>query len=837
MEIKFYAPVDCEIQSVDKCSDPTFSQKMLGDGFLVKPQKGDFSLPFDRAQVVMVFDTKHAYGLDINGLGILIHCGLETVSLKGKPFKTTLISNQKILLGEKMFDVDLKYLTEKNISSETPIVFDKQVKIKDFKEGNYKKGQFVCSIELLDKLEEIKIETIDDFFNVKNKYEKVAFEINKLVGSKVNYKEVYNCMTRLRFTIIDKSLVNEEELLALDIVKQIVWNGNELQIIIGQDVFKVREEISSQNQFISSVVSSKERKSVAESFFQMVGATMVRTIPIMTGTGIVQALIAILVLCKVMPNIVTSQTAGSGSISLFDPNLNVGWVVLFVIGRTAGFFTGIAIAYTAAEYFKLNPVLGIGIGIIMCAPIIFLDGGQNGIGYEKVWWDLGTLNTQNIPFNGITKIFRIVPLGTKFLVIIPIIYIGQKVDQWVRKWMPVSLDLLFRPFIVFLVPSIVGFFLFTPMWNVIEALLGSLFFYLAKAPFGIGVGLAVGLWQVCVIFGVHGPLSILGQIEYIANRGWGYLFIAASLSVWAQLGALIGVAIITKNSVLKKQAWGMVPMGVLGITEPILYGINLPKKRPLYAGIIAAFIAGALCNWLKVSGRLTTGMGIFAILGYFSEPPFGGVAPLGTLSNGLFFILGALVALGLGIIITLLIFKERIDESTLVNKITKKLINKIFKNKDLNKDVANEISNTLKQLNKIYSADEMKYLKEQEKEIQKYLKISTKINNKIERNDALIEKLFAKGKKAIQNQKQEKALKIKSKIDELSNIDLSTQEVEKDQQRNKIDFEGIIKLRNEKEKLIRKTLDLVQKTQKIDLSTYIQEYNYSINSLLQNYGL
>ncbi|ASZ08768.1 hypothetical protein CK556_00080 [Mesoplasma chauliocola] len=837
MELKFYAPIDCEIVNIDKCSDPTFSQKLLGDGFLIKPKKGDFSLPFDEAKVVMIFDTKHAYGFDIDGLGILIHCGLETVSLKGKPFITTLQENQKVILGEKLFDVNLKYLKEKNISSETPIVFDKKVEIKNFKEGNYKKGELVCSIEFTEEKKEVVIETIEDFFNAKNKYEKVAFEINKLVGSKENYKEVYNCMTRLRFTIIDKSKVDENELLKISLVKQLVWNGNELQVVIGQEVFKVKDEIANQNQFIQSISNSNEKKSVFGSFFQMIGGTMIRTIPIMTGSGMIQALIAILVLCKVMPNIVTSQNPAQGSISLFDPNLNVGWVVLFIAGRSAGFFMGIAISYTAADYFKLNPVLGVGLGIIMCSPIIFLDGGQNGIGFEKVWWDLGNLSTPNTPFNSISKVFRIVPLGTKTLTLIPIIYIAKKVDEWVRKWMPITLDLLFRPLIVFLISALFGFFIVTPSWNLIEALLGGIFFYLAQAPLGIGVGLAVALWQVCVIFGLHAPLSILGQIEYIANRGWGYLYIASTLSTWSQVGALIGVAIVAKNSLLKKQAWGMVPMGVLGITEPILYGIMLPKRRPLYAGIMSAFISGALLNWLKVSGRLSTGMGIFSALGYFSEPPFGGIAPLDPLTNGLLYIMGCIVATALGVAFTIIIYKERVDENTLINKVTKKLINKIIKNKDLDKALVKEVENHLKSIEKIYSADEIKFLKQQEKIIQEYLRMQTAINNKIVKNDEKIEKLFAKGKKAIKNNNQTKALEIKSQIDTLSMLDLSEDEKIKDLQRQKIDFDGINKLKKEKINYIEELLAFVEEKQILDLNQFKEEYFDGTNSLLKNYGI
>ncbi|AAT75364.1 beta-glucoside PTS system IIABC component [Mesoplasma florum L1] len=841
MEIKIYAPVDCEVLTIDKCSDKAFSQKLLGDGLLIKPKKGNFTLPFDEAKTIMVFDTKHAYGFDISGVGILIHCGLETVNLNGEPFSTSLQPNQTVKKGEKIFDVDLKILKNKNISSETPIVFDKNVKIKNLREGSYKQGELICNIEFLNenKDQEIKIDSLEDFFNVKNKYQKIAFDINKCVGNKENYKNVYNCMTRLRFQIKNKELVNEEELQKISLVKQLVWNGAELQVIIGQEVYKVKDEVVAQNEFVESVVkdANKEKKSIIGKFMQLIGGTLIRQIPVMTGCGIIQALMALLVIGGIMPSIVTSGTPGEGQISLFDPNLNAGWVALFIIARSATYFAGIVVAYSASEYFGLNPILGITIGIILSSPLIFLYGGPNGIGEEKLWINLGELNTNNIPFNNITRIFKIAPLGTKVFVIMPVIWIASKINTWVLKWMPTALDLMFRPFILFLVCSLVGFFLFAPVWYTFEALFGALMYYVTSAPLGIGVGIYVGMWQLCVIFGLHGPLGIAAQVEYLSNGGWSYLAIGGSVSVWAQVGALIGVAIITRDSVLKNQAWGMVPMGLLGITEPILYGINLPKKRPLIAGIMAAFIAGAFMNWMGVSMRAQTGIGVFEAIGFFADPTMGGTATLGGLQNGLFYIFGCLLSVGSAIGITMLIYKERFEEKSLVAKTTRKMFKYVVKEKDFEKELAKNLKENLNEISQTYTKEENKFIKEQEKNIQQYLKLVAKINEKNIQNDEKIEKCYKEGKKAIKSNNNSKALLMKEKIDSLSKLDLSDLEREKNELKSKIDFNGINEIKNQKLKLINAIVDKVEKENNVDLSKYKNEYSKDVDSLLLNYAL
>ncbi|WP_100916303.1 PTS glucose transporter subunit IIABC [Spiroplasma floricola] len=365
MEINLYAPVEGEIKNIEQCKDSMFADRMLGDGLVIIPSENNFKGFFDIATVTMIFDTKHAYGFEVEGLQFLIHCGMDTVSLNGEGFETNLKIGSKVTKDDILFSVDIEKIKNKKLSIETPIVFEfnelNEYKIKNLKVGKVKQGDLICTIEYsFEEKENNDLRTIIDpvdFFNTSNKYEKGAIQINKSVGSQSNYGEVYNCMTRLRFTIKNRDLVNVEELKKINLVKGVVWNGNELQVVIGQDVYKVKDEVIKNNNEISAIRTSlgitNKKTPLGRRMLAMFSGIMVKLIPIMVGAGLIQAIIAILIQVGVMPNIVFKITESSGPNDVLLTQAPVGWAVLYAMGRSTTFFMGILLAVSAANYFKL----------------------------------------------------------------------------------------------------------------------------------------------------------------------------------------------------------------------------------------------------------------------------------------------------------------------------------------------------------------------------------------------------------------------------------------------------------------------------------------------------
>ncbi|TRZ35660.1 PTS glucose transporter subunit IIA [Niallia circulans] len=122
-ESKFILPLEGRLLPIEEVPDPVFSQKMMGDGAAIDPTNGTLVSPVD-GQVVNIFPTKHAISLmDNNGREILIHVGLDTVTLKGEGFISHVEDGQKVKQGQKLMDIDFDAIKSKVPSIITPIIF------------------------------------------------------------------------------------------------------------------------------------------------------------------------------------------------------------------------------------------------------------------------------------------------------------------------------------------------------------------------------------------------------------------------------------------------------------------------------------------------------------------------------------------------------------------------------------------------------------------------------------------------------------------------------------------------------------------------------------------
>lgn len=121
-ELQIYAPVSGKIIPIEEVPDPVFCQKMMGEGVAVIPTDGNIHAPVD-GEVIQVAPTKHAVGiLAKDGTEILIHVGLETVSLQGEGFQVAVQTGDKVLAGQLLIEVDWEYIKTHAKSTVTPIV-------------------------------------------------------------------------------------------------------------------------------------------------------------------------------------------------------------------------------------------------------------------------------------------------------------------------------------------------------------------------------------------------------------------------------------------------------------------------------------------------------------------------------------------------------------------------------------------------------------------------------------------------------------------------------------------------------------------------------------------
>ncbi|MBP2079601.1 PTS sugar transporter subunit IIA [Oceanobacillus polygoni] len=122
IDVSLTAPVSGEVVALEEVPDPVFSEKMMGDGVAIKPANGEVVSPVN-GEIIQVFPTKHAVGIRAeNGAEILIHIGLETVSLDGEGFTSYVKEGDQVKQGDKLIHFDMDIVHEKAKSTVTPII-------------------------------------------------------------------------------------------------------------------------------------------------------------------------------------------------------------------------------------------------------------------------------------------------------------------------------------------------------------------------------------------------------------------------------------------------------------------------------------------------------------------------------------------------------------------------------------------------------------------------------------------------------------------------------------------------------------------------------------------
>ncbi|MEB1806363.1 MAG: PTS glucose transporter subunit IIA [Bacillaceae bacterium] len=117
-----HSPMNGTYVKVEDVPDPTFAQKMIGDGFAVEPSNGEVVSPVE-GEIIQVFPTKHAIGIrSLSGAEVLIHIGIETVNMKGEGFEVFVKEGDKVQVGTKLVEFSLDLIKEKAASTITPIV-------------------------------------------------------------------------------------------------------------------------------------------------------------------------------------------------------------------------------------------------------------------------------------------------------------------------------------------------------------------------------------------------------------------------------------------------------------------------------------------------------------------------------------------------------------------------------------------------------------------------------------------------------------------------------------------------------------------------------------------
>ena len=415
-------------------------------------------------------------------------------------------------------------------------------------------------------------------------YKAIAEQILPLVGGKENVLNCYHCQTRLRFTLADEGKADKAALEALNDVRKVMINAGVYQVVIGTDVADLFAELEPMLDLKPGNEAPAEKKDVINTIIDFIAGTFQPIIPALSGAGMLRALMAILVAFKLVDT--SSQT----------------YAILNFFGDAVFYFLPLLLAFSQAQKLKCNPVLAAAVAGIMMHPT----------------WNAMVSAGESVHFFGILP-FRLVSYTGTVIPIILVIFVQSFVEKKLNKWMPKSVNLVFVPMLTFLIMGALSLSILGPIGNVVGQVLSVFFNFLSTNASWVPALLIGGLLPVMVMFGLHNGVAPLGVMQ-MADLGYDSIFGPGCVcSNIAQGVAGLVVALRTKNNNDRQISLSGGITALMGITEPILYGVNLPKKYPLIAAMIGGG-CGGLYAGLTHTHRFATGSsGLPAIFLYIGD--------------------------------------------------------------------------------------------------------------------------------------------------------------------------------------------------------------------------
>lgn len=415
-------------------------------------------------------------------------------------------------------------------------------------------------------------------------YHSLARDIVKKLGGKENITEAYHCQTRLRFKLVDETKVDVAGLEALEGVTKYIFNAGVHQVVIGTHVKDVFEEIEKNVEVSASGDPSGEKKGLMTTIIEFVAGTFQPVIPALSGAGMVKAVLALLMVFEVIS--ADSQT----------------YYLLNMFADGVFYFLPMILAFTVAQKLRCNPILAVSVAAIMLHPNW---GALVTAGDPVQFFDI-------IPFTLATYTGSVIP-------ILLVIFAQSYVEKFLNRVIPKSVELVFVPMLTFLIMGTLALAVLGPIGTVLGGYLASFFTFLSVNASWVPAVLIGGFLPIMVMFGLHNGVAPLGVMQ-MAELGYDSIFGPGCVcSNIAQATASAVVAFRTKDKKLKQLATSGSITAYMGITEPTLYGVNLPKKYPLVAAMIGGG-AGGLFAGLTNTHRFATGSsGIPAILLYIGD--------------------------------------------------------------------------------------------------------------------------------------------------------------------------------------------------------------------------
>lgn len=447
-------------------------------------------------------------------------------------------------------------------------------------------------------------------------YKKIANEILDLIGGSKNVATLEHCSTRLRFSLVDKSVVDVEKIKKIKGVMGVV-DGSQFQIVIGNNVVEVYDTLLkicplSGNQGIEA---KKDDRKWGAKLLEFIISVFQPLVPAIAGAGVLKSVLLLLSMFGLLANDSTVYTA------------------LAAISDATFYFLPIMVAVTTANALKSNRLVAVAaVGyLLLPATTQALTDGMTLFGFA----------VKNVTYS-----------SQVFPAILCVIFLSL-MERGFNKISPKAIRIFFVPMMSLAITIPVTLLILGPLgYNI-----GTLFTAVILALYGklgfVALGLLAAILPFMIATGMHKALLPYAITTY-GQLGYEALYMPASLAHnISESGACFAVALKSKDENLKQTALSAGISALMGITEPALYGVTLQNKKAMIGVVLSGAISGMLMGLFVVKAFIVVGPGL-ASMSMFVDSANG--------SNFMYACIGFAVALLGSFIITFVLWKDSDSE-------------------------------------------------------------------------------------------------------------------------------------------------------------------------------
>ena len=397
-------------------------------------------------------------------------------------------------------------------------------------------------------------------------FSKMSSDIMKYIGGVDNVIDIAHCATRLRFRLKNSDIVNRAMLEQTEGVIKTMESGGQFQIVIGNKVSLVYEEILKNNKNLTlgqEDKDSEKNKNVFDAFIATVAAIFTPVLMVMCGSGVLKGILAIAVSA--------GMSTDSGT-----------YIVLYAAADAFFVFMPFLLAFSSAKRFGANQFLAVTLAGSLVYPNIIT----------------AINNEVTLTFLGIPLV--LLNYHSTVLPIIVAVFVLSKLEKMLKRIIPEAVYSFMMPCIALAVMTPLSLLVIGPVLTTAANGLATAYEMIADIP--ILAGIIVGaFWEVLVIFGVHWTFVPI-MLNNVSLYGADTLSSLVAPAIFSQAGAALGVFLKTKKQDVKSLAGSAALSGVFGITEPAIYGVTLKYKKPFYAAMLSGAVGAVIAAFSKAAG-------------------------------------------------------------------------------------------------------------------------------------------------------------------------------------------------------------------------------------------